>query len=316
MGSWLCSSNVYLYLGSSTGLGVGQLVVAGVSAPVGIPIAGAGDVNGDGFGDVLIGGTHAASLYLGSATGLPNAPSVLLTGPPAVPTDRFGPYIATPGDINGDGYADAIVFDPDWGAGLGAMSVFLGSVTGLAATTQETYTARSFIAPINAVGGPAAGIGDANGDGYADWFVYNQTDSAIGFMGGADGYAHPAGTVWTGGPGVGFSAVYSGAGDVSGLGRNGFVVGVPSTGSAYICAGVCNPVSVAGASGSGFGASVAFRDRISGQGGLDRIANVFAPESPCVEPWRLWAPSAHARRFNGRHSAVSESLGSGLSGLL
>ena len=81
----------------------------------------AGDVNGDGYADVLVGARQASTttndaatqngrayLYLGSSGGLAGTPSAPLNDPNTTPTgDSFGGSVA--GDVNGDGYADVLV---------------------------------------------------------------------------------------------------------------------------------------------------------------------------------------------------------------
>lgn len=83
----------------------------------------AGDVNGDGYGDVIIGapayvdiisvsgGTYnaasvgAAFLYYGSASGLAVDPSEVLQ-PTTQAGALFGYSVSKAGDVNGDGYGD------------------------------------------------------------------------------------------------------------------------------------------------------------------------------------------------------------------
>ena len=88
----------------------------------------AGDVNGDGYADLVIGnrlhdttGTDmgAAYIYYGSAGGFGSAPSVVWYGAPTVYSassafdyDYFGYDVAGIGDINGDGYDDVAVSAP------------------------------------------------------------------------------------------------------------------------------------------------------------------------------------------------------------
>lgn len=75
----------------------------------GFSVATAGDVNGDGYADVLIGGyTYPAGaeqgkvyLYLGSPSGLPSTPDWTETGENA--SEWFGISVTTAGDVNGDG---------------------------------------------------------------------------------------------------------------------------------------------------------------------------------------------------------------------
>jgi hypothetical protein len=76
----------------------------------------AGDVNGDGFGDILVGvrgwdggqvDEGRALLYLGSATGPPTTPA--WTAEPDQAGAFFGQSVAGVGDVNGDGMSDILV---------------------------------------------------------------------------------------------------------------------------------------------------------------------------------------------------------------
>ena len=82
-------------------------------------MATAGDVNGDGYSDVIIGATGydngqtdegRAFVYLGAPSGLSLASAWTADG--GQDDDRFGYRVATAGDVNGDGYADVIVGAP------------------------------------------------------------------------------------------------------------------------------------------------------------------------------------------------------------
>jgi len=78
----------------------------------GMSVASAGDVNGDGFADLIVGAPTGSSAVAGRAYvyyGGPTAdttPDLTLTG---VPNDIFGISVASAGDVNGDGFADVIV---------------------------------------------------------------------------------------------------------------------------------------------------------------------------------------------------------------
>src|SRR5262245_51117672 len=82
---------------------------------LGTSVASAGDFNGDGYDDVIVGayqndagGASAGRAYV--YYGGPNAddvPDLILTG--AAASDFFGYSVASAGDVNGDGFADVIV---------------------------------------------------------------------------------------------------------------------------------------------------------------------------------------------------------------
>ena len=100
----------------------------------GYSVSAAGDVNGDGYSDVIIGAPYvssaaplagAAYLFLGSNSGLSATPAITLNGQEQ---EQFGSCVSGTGDINNDGFDDVIV-----GAWVqkGNAYVFLGSVSGL-----------------------------------------------------------------------------------------------------------------------------------------------------------------------------------------
>jgi hypothetical protein len=109
-------------------------------------VASAGDVNGDGYADLVVGapgadpdgreGAGTASVFLGSASGVAARPARVLEG--AAAGDQFGWSVASAGDVNGDGYADLVVgalgADPGGRMSAGTASVYLGSASGVAAT--------------------------------------------------------------------------------------------------------------------------------------------------------------------------------------
>lgn len=85
-------------------------------AQFGISVAGAGDVNGDGFDDLIVGAdgddsgdgpTGSAFLFLGSASGLQSTATWEASGDAEL--DRFGAAVAGVGDIDGDGRDDVAV---------------------------------------------------------------------------------------------------------------------------------------------------------------------------------------------------------------
>lgn len=85
-------------------------------ANFGYSVASAGDVNGDGYGDVVVGARYYANgsayegrafLYLGSAGGL--SATAAWTAESDQASAQFGEAVASAGDVNGDGYGDVVV---------------------------------------------------------------------------------------------------------------------------------------------------------------------------------------------------------------
>ncbi len=135
----------------------------------------AGDVNGDGYDDVIITawfGDHGevneglAFVYHGSAFGLSRQPDWRSEGNQE--HALFGCSAAGLGDVNGDGFSDVIVGAMQASHGQlleGACAVFLGSRAGL--RPQPAWTAESDVNKQH-FGSAVAAAGDVNGDGIAD----------------------------------------------------------------------------------------------------------------------------------------------------
>jgi signal transduction histidine kinase len=141
-------------------------------------VSGAGDVNGDGFADILVGafgaGNQAAgevSLYFGSSAGVGKMPGWRFTCP--VPAAEFGHQVEGVGDVNRDGLADFVVgatyySAPGHPVRTGGAFLFLGRTNGPRPTPDWQMMGEE---PNSSTGFAVAAAGHVNGDGFADVLV-------------------------------------------------------------------------------------------------------------------------------------------------
>ncbi len=151
----------------------------------GTRVAGAGDVNGDGFTDFLVGApvTGGGRVYLllggsalpwGKNTALTHADAIFLG---AVPGDRAGISIASAGDVNRDGLNDVLIgadFSDEGGDRSGKVYLVLGRANadwGQAFGLEGADASFIGAGPRNFAGVAVAPASDFTGDGIPDFLI-------------------------------------------------------------------------------------------------------------------------------------------------
>lgn len=282
------AGRAYVYLGGVSPNTAADMVLTGVAAGDGLGnrVAGLGDVNGDGFDDVIVGApyndaggaeTGRAYVHYGAAT-LNSIVDLTLTGLAA--GDVFAFTVGAAGDVNSDGYADMIAgaYDADInGATSGSAYVYLGGPAP-DATPDWTVSGPSG----DALGIAVSSAGDFNGDGYGDILV-GASGSDVGGAGAGQAHVYYGGGLADDDPDVTFTGVGDGdqfgfnvapAGDVNADGFDDVLVGAPTcngvgfrTGAVYLFFGGSSPNAVADVSFVGSGVN----DQMASSGGLGDI---------------------------------------------
>ncbi|MBI5517241.1 MAG: FG-GAP repeat protein [Deltaproteobacteria bacterium] len=208
------TGRVYIYLGGARGVdGTPSIVLAGPegrNGDFGSAAASAGDVNGDGFGDLIVGAGNADAgagrvyLYLGGPRGVATTPASVLRNPGSL-SAAYGATVIAAGDVNSDGYADIAV-----GAYEDRISyIYYGGSAGVSEAPAVSFP------------GFVGASGDINGDGRPDFACATGAYSSIVYMGAPGGVSTmavpgPWATSYTGG-------ISNSIGDVNGDGYGDMV---------------------------------------------------------------------------------------------
>ena len=261
----------------------------------GIAVSGAGDVNGDGFDDVIIGAHNAESVsdtndnrgasyvvfgktdgngvQLSTIGDAGNNDGFVLNGVAA--GDISGFSVNEAGDVNGDGLDDIIIGAHEVNGSSGASYVVFGKTSGAVvelSTIDNADDSNGFV--INGVtaddqsGFPVGGGGDINGDGLDDliigaggvngdsgasYVVFGKTSGAIVELSTIDDADNNAGFVLNGvARGDNSSRSVSVVGDVNGDGLDDILIGANrvdgvngfDSGASYVVFGKSNGSAV------------------------------------------------------------------------
>jgi hypothetical protein len=166
-------------MGGPGGLSAAPLITLNGTAAsrYGASVSTAGDVDSDGYADVLIGAPDIATAYLhyGSAVGIVVAPDVTVSEPPV--GDLFGSSVCTAGDVNGDGYSDLFINAKNAGGLAGASYVVFGMAGGFGSAVDLGSLSAGDGFRIDGIDGAdysgysLASAGDVNGDGIDDVLI-------------------------------------------------------------------------------------------------------------------------------------------------
>ncbi|HTI91779.1 MAG TPA: T9SS type A sorting domain-containing protein [Puia sp.] len=184
-----------IYYGTGSGLNPTPTKLLGdpsiAKNAFGFSLSSAGDVNGDGFGDIIIGAPGVGSLslagkaliYTGSASGINTTVATTLTSGASIVQSLFGYSVSGGGDVNGDTKSDVIVGEPlsmslALGSPLAAGKAYVfysgpGAGVGIQTTGSTTLTSPrlGLISGNLLFGFSVAMLGDVNGDTRSDVLV-------------------------------------------------------------------------------------------------------------------------------------------------
>jgi FG-GAP repeat protein len=285
-----------------------DVMISGVGTDVdfGWQVAPAGDVDGDGFTDLIVGDPSNSSVaqfagrayvFLGPLTSDIDTSKAVATISAEAFGDNLGFSVASAGDVNGDGFDDILIgarSNDDNGIQSGRVYLFYGPVSGsLSATTADAIIEG---AAFDEIGRAVAALSDLNGDGFDDIvvgsdiagggsrgeiFIFNGPLSGTRTVASADA------TITGSFANESFGSSIASAGDINGDGVNDIVIGAPrfplngaDTGRAYVFFGPVTGSLIATqadaiifgeAVNDDFGVSVAGGKDINGDGVPDVI---------------------------------------------
>jgi hypothetical protein len=247
---------------------------------LGARVSWAGDVNGDGYGDIIASTYIEGNAYVYYGGAAPNSVADLTLN-----NDSFQ-SVSGAGDVNGDGYADVIA-----GAASGTHAYVYFGGPGADAIPDLTFTGTGGF-------GASVSSADVNGDGYSDLIVGAPSDSGTGrtyvYYGGPGADAVADLTLSGAAAGDAFGSWVSGTGDLNGDGYRDVIVGAPyndaggaDAGRAYVYFGgpgadaVADLIMTGATAGDHFGIAVSGAGDFNGDAHPDVIVGTDATPSTC-----------------------------------
>jgi len=198
---------------------------------LGLAVDGVGHVNGDAFGDIIVGAPFDGASQAGMVrviSGSTYLPIWTVTGGPG---DLLGSVVSWVGDINNDGRDDfmfgAPAASPDGMTSSGYARVYSGANGSMLFGSQGFSTG-------DRVGSSVAGLGDINGDNHDDFIVGSASLGATVYSGQTGLPIFPAFTSFSADDVYG--GVVAGIGDVNGDDVPDFAIGATQDGSIFALA--------------------------------------------------------------------------------
>jgi hypothetical protein len=275
-GGGIARGEVYIYFGGVVMDNIPDLVIQGYESygNYGKTLASVGDVNNDGFGDIIVGAqgeqnyTGRTYLYLGSQS-VDTTIDIVFTG--SVVYEQFGTQLSSAGDVNNDGFDDILIGSFEMGNGNPKARLYLGGAA-LDNNADYIFTDFNSFYVTDVYGGV-----DLNNDNFDD-VVVGFNDHTMVYYGGntMDTLAD-----------LSFAAVGDiSSGDVNNDGFEDIMIGYlanpPDTSGVLIYFGAAvldttADVIIAGASQS-FGSSIACNGDLNNDGKSDIVIGAYDAE--------------------------------------